>query len=404
MSTLIEMQFRSNLDCSGTASSFHIFTVANTLLGAQPSDESWPIMYWQASPVYPYVPCGNMEIPMSENENCCYSSVDTTTVGTWGIGSGYIRAFNSTSASPDLSPYATTSAATAEYCYLAASSVSLTNLYGYVAVAVLKDEEYCSDGFFGGLRCFANGTLAVYYETNCADSPDMELYDLTSSPLAISASPLLGDFEASLIAVAAGRETVGWTTFLPYWESHATIVTPVDYLSLVCFILSVLFHLAACGWAVYRYYRGRVRARLFVLFSQILWLGRAVTEVAIYYIQTPILTTDDLYAYNWLSLSTDYLSNFATLSCVLYTAYTSKTLLNLKRDREIIMYVTLIALHIVLAGGRYADDACYLISTCSRSLKLSLGQWYTLNGWWTLVMMIWDVIPLTCVSLAACHV
>ncbi|KAJ3301579.1 hypothetical protein HDV03_000655 [Kappamyces sp. JEL0829] len=384
----LEVAWLTDFWCSGIASSMHIFTSKDPTAYYPDDDESWPIVYYQACPVLPYSTCGNAGGRFSATDNCCSSSLDTTTNGTWGIASGFDLVLPSTSLTDDQwNFYAPAGSSGQTYAYLVPKEQSLQNLYGFYAALYLNDGS-CNDQYYGGVRYFENGTLVVYYNYFCDETSDYEVFTIPSSGSVDIQSAFMGNFTGKQFTITQGKQTKAWTIFIPYWEYSNEIKTPVEKLAVFFFAVSVLGHLAACAWAISRYIRSRRGSRLFILVSQFMWLGRAVSEIVNHYLYLPLYTQDDVVKVGWMQLIPDYLSNFATLSVVMYTAYTSRTLLSIRGVYEYIMYFFLLLLHVGLCGGRYAADACFLLfSKCTYSMREGFNVWYRYNGWWTLFMM-----------------
>ncbi|KAJ3327802.1 hypothetical protein HDU91_004264 [Kappamyces sp. JEL0680] len=322
------------------------------------------------------------------SDQCCYSSLDTSESGSMGYPSGtsYVVTDESTLLDASLTDsqimaWSPTSATGMTYCYLALAvypspPAPTADLAGYQSLFYLSDGE-CYDGL---VRCFANGTLLIYGASECSDTP-VEA-QLTSSAVVVSSSSYLGSFVAKLLTVSEGHQKMGWTTYNPDIYLIPNFQNKLEIVGTIFYAAALAGEVVTMTWTAIQYRKKPNPQLLFLLFSQTLWL--CWISLRIGYVFSIFENNADLYM---VQTPMNYMKSLATLSTTIYTTWFFNSVLKPAVWMSYCIYGFLFVAHLALNGSMY-------LWVSPATPNWIQGTWNGYNGYWIIVMFIWDIIPL----------
>ncbi|KAJ3371214.1 hypothetical protein HDU91_005485 [Kappamyces sp. JEL0680] len=332
--------------------------------------------------MYPYGPCGILSTSMKGQ--CCYSSLDTSDLGSMGYLSGvsYVVADDALAhteswTDDQISRWAPTGVSGMTFCYLTQSVTppSAANLNGYQSLFYIDDGS-CIDGHY---RC-NSGSFEYYNDTGCTGlAASIQLH---SSDAAFTDFPVLAAFTARTVTLAYGSLSIGWTAYDP---DNFLVPTFHNYSEIVCLVLyafALIGYLIALGWSVIRYSRKPSTHLLVLCCSQVLWVLWICFRLV--YLYTVFPTYEALFL---IQTPMNYLYNFSTLATTIYTTLFFNHVMMASRKTQGLLFVLLLVVHILLGGANYfwvSQDSPYWIQYV----------WWYFSPYWIIVMLVWDIIPL----------
>ncbi|KAJ3273967.1 hypothetical protein HDV01_003637 [Terramyces sp. JEL0728] len=311
--------------------------------------------------------CGNNLFAMTQG--CCLSNIDTA------FFSGYSslaqrEAFTTKSNFP-------IAADGALYCHLQKNDSA--SLYGYSDIWYLADSSCVEERY----SCKANGEFHYYLQPGCAGtSKTIQL----ANKLAPFKFDDMGNINGELIKISGGTETYTWTAYIPSAELVFKYQVPMELASLICYIFGVMISLTVFIYFIFKYIKTRSSYMTIVVISQILWVTWIGLDFGYLNISFPVGSMN--YAQRYAELKA-CIFNLAALATVLNTAnfiIGFRTISSIAAKAAI--YGTIVALHIILAGGYYFDY--WYLTTGEGSFW---QNWIQLLPGWTLLMFIFNTVP-----------
>ncbi|KAJ3272438.1 hypothetical protein HDV01_005507 [Terramyces sp. JEL0728] len=235
---------------------------------------------------------------------CCLSSLNlTSTFGYLGYSRNYLTAVTLEQSIPK-------DAIGQSYCHI--QSINNGSLFGNQEMYI-KTTGKCLENH---LKCY-NDRLEIYSSYNCADDPE---YYLLGSPTNIS-SLVVGNVTVSQIAIAKGLMVIVWTAFVPGLDLIPNFSEPLEVVSLLLFIASIV---VCCSlmWYLFKKYRLKKRR---LDYWHIICTVVMILKMVLYFIYQNTIFTSDLgmNVYTFIITLTDVASLLSNItSCmILFTMF-----------------------------------------------------------------------------------
>ncbi|KAI8908574.1 hypothetical protein EDD86DRAFT_270618 [Gorgonomyces haynaldii] len=359
---VLDSQWLLSSSCEGPPDALFSFNVTDLSLEYPTDQESWPNTYYLLAP---FDNCGVLTHEQFQRTGgCCQSSlaVDTTIYKSFTVARMQ-SLFDMTRA-----PQA---AKDSVYCHLYDPGDS--SLFGYNSWWLKPGS--CVEEYF---RCTPDGQMSVYNYTGCRGTP-LETHYLSNLPQSYE-SDYLGQFTAKIESISNPN---GRTTFLasfPLGRLVPNFQTPVEILSLICWILTFLVILVVpievlllkiYKRPVSNWMYGHIFAFSLLCVSTIMnlyqWTLKITTEEDRigFYVS---LQVGEL-VWSWISLWTMLSTTSIVIAPIL--------LLNRPTWYKNVFYVSVFVFHVVFYGPCYFT---YLVFS-QRLNPLASGFTTFVNGW-----------------------
>ncbi|KAJ3319837.1 hypothetical protein HDV06_005887 [Boothiomyces sp. JEL0866] len=316
--------------------------------------------------------CGNNLASM--NGGCCFSNIDTTYLS--GYASIVQRAsFTQKSNFP-------VSANGASYCHL--KSTTNSSLYGYSDIWFLADGS-CIENYYS---CESTRDFNFYNQSGCqGDSKSISLFPNSTNYSFADMGNITGEF----VFISNGQEIYTWYAYIPsallVYEYHNLM----EKVALVCFVIAGLIASAVLVFSTRRYIKTKSTYLTTVVISQFLWVLWVCMDFAYYNILFPSDSSTQVFAE-----FTSCLFNLASLSTVLNTANFMIGFGNIQKiSVKTIIYLSVIVIHLFLAGGNY-----FTYWYLSYGYATIWQKWIQLLPLWALFMFIFNTVPSFAVAIS----
>ncbi|KAJ3358200.1 hypothetical protein HDU91_005300 [Kappamyces sp. JEL0680] len=382
----------ADTNCRGSPASMKIFSVQNAQ-SLQQNQDQWPLFYSlvinQSGYLLPPVSrCGSF--PGSLPDNCCISAVKGTTSDA-ASASDYLLPSHVMS-DKQLGLYSPKGAANSLYCYLILASpsyppVATSALFGYQGVLYTADGSCVDSHTPHPVRCFANGTIAFYSQTQCQGaSSNLQLVNPQVEKLSPGAmnglwNEIVGEVAGKMINITDAQQTTSWTTYQPDYLVTSTLDLPLEVLSLAAFIVGLAGGFGAAVWSIWQFSRRPSTMWLVLGISQLLWtLFYSLKMASIY----TLFHSNLQYVTIWNSMN--YLQCTATLSATVYSSLYFNHAARPTRTVRMAQLGILAGLHIGLSGGVYLSVI--------RPNPAWVVLWRSYFKYWIAVYFSWTIVPL----------
>ncbi|KAJ3305300.1 hypothetical protein HDV03_001593 [Kappamyces sp. JEL0829] len=389
----MEAQWLTNDYCTGVPNSFHVFYADVGDWGS--NGQIYPGIYYLGSH-YPFNPCGSNPASSPLSGNCCTSSLDVSARGSRGVLSGTdypLDTLNMSDAA--LSSHLTHNANGYIYCYLSAADPDSQLFDSFSSVLYLNDGS-CIDEYTYPVSCSRDGVVTFYANPHCQDP--LHTLPLTDESTFYPHTPA-GNVTARLLEVTGASEAIGWVEYEPALKLFPTFKNPLEIVSVGFWILTLLLHTICVAWAAIHYRRTPKGILIFIVFSQVLWLVRAVSFMVYIYCDAAQLAID------WFCLLANASYGWATLTSVSYTFVAFNRIIDPPRWVKAVVVAVLASLHVGLLGGYYAaplfsiilegNPSLYYKSTFNQLLyRILWNELVPLNTYWQVVVFVWNTAVL----------
>ncbi|KAJ3313694.1 hypothetical protein HDV04_001704 [Boothiomyces sp. JEL0838] len=347
-------------DCNDSPAIMYTFDLDVTVSNATRKNDTWPTMlqlelynnYW------PQRCMSALKVPVSKG--CCVTA--SIPKNTFPYKSGSTEAVRDPN-NPTFD--AAISARGERYCYLKSTNSSV---FGYKEVWYRADDQ-CHERII----CNTNGTLSFYKDRNC--SLEMERYQLTITTATLNTS-IIKPVQATFVEVYNVTKEYSWIASIPTSSVFPDYNYTSDVLILICYSFASISLFIVIIYMGYCVCLKRTRYIVGQFVSQLLWASWLATRMySTFYIWTPYI---DQAMYT--------LQNLASLVAVINITWSFLNFLRAKLVHKVIVYSTIIAIHLGLAGPNY-----YRWDRTPSHNPLWLNEWKkTYLPYWILMMFIWN--------------
>ncbi|KAJ3268278.1 hypothetical protein HDV01_003209 [Terramyces sp. JEL0728] len=369
-------------DCVGPPDTLYVFETVNTynyISWSPDLNETWPPYFKFHSDEVSVYDTGLVYVSIP-GESCIVTTNYPSSKPYW---SGYVLFYDGDYGLDAIPKVADGTS----YCYLVSNDFNTTtNLNGYLAAYFRPNNNVCYDDSY---KCFTNGTFQYFSGTGCSGS--VETVSLTPDLLPLI-SANLGNVSVQFYKVQDATVFFSWLLAIPVESLVPKFDIPMDYVSLVAYILSL-----AIGLYVLYNSIAKAKSARKILFSQIItiisalfWLLNFVLSVTFW-----ALTVTDFGIISWLSEWISISMGVASFcSCHLTSFLVSEVLFHHKKELlRIINPIALALIHFGLFGGAYfnyfADIGGYPMSFINPIL-----EWDKYIIYWTVFMYAFNsVVP-----------
>ena len=368
-STVLESAF-SKQNCIGVPSAMRLFNVDDLESYTPNPGEIWTRTYSFITGEFMIGECGNLMVDI--NGQCCYNSLDLD--ASFGVESAYEIAVDDI----DLFDAIPANALNQQYCQL--TTLDDSAIWGYQSLYVYPNEQ-CVDQ----TRCFPNGTLAIYKDTDC------QKLDFSLNQKSVVNSTVLGLFGFEWYKIEKATAITAWATYTPSNLLIPTYKSPAEILALLDFFIAGL----ACLYALIRQFglwwsrrmNSKIDGTFFIM--NLCWMTYIPLRFGFW-----ACVFNDLWAvaayyeamYVMLALST-------YMSTVFTTKYFMDAIFMLDDRKKKLLYFLLFALHFGLAGKMYF---AYFTSLpiYYADLIQKIKSWGKYTGIWIMIMFGYNILPL----------
>ncbi|KAJ3273966.1 hypothetical protein HDV01_003636 [Terramyces sp. JEL0728] len=310
--------------------------------------------------------CGNNLVSM--NGGCCFSTIDTSYFS--GYSSLVQRApFTDKSNFP-------VAANGASYCHIQQNS--LQSLYGYSDIWILADGS-CIDNLYS---CRPTGEFDYYSQTGCTGQPSSLQLDTNTSSFSFAD---MGNIKGEFMVVGDGSESYRWTAYIPSSLLDFKYQVPMEIIALICYITAIVISIMVLLYFINKYNQTKSSYMRIVVVSQTLW--------------SIWLLLDFLYLNIKFQPNNNSPQIYAEIKAVIFNLASLTTVLNTANfiigfrvltgfSTEIVLYSTILLLHLLFAGGNYFT--IYFLTTANGSVW---QKWIQLAPFWSLLMFAFNTLP-----------
>jgi hypothetical protein len=331
---VMEAQWSSSFSCHGPATAFKIF------IQNQGSQGEFSRFLSSKS-------CGTQK----SRENCCISSLSPLDFGGFQSGSSHVLPLPVLS-EKQLDLY-TPKNTYGRYCFLSLANPSFPaksqerDLFGMQSILYAADGNCIDEYSDHSVRCFSNGTLALYSTSQCQGlSSKLELINIPLQSLDPKA--FIGLFNAQAGSIqgkmidfnGTGTKTVSWTTYQPDYLLVNNLTNPFEIISLLLIILSFLASIAGFFYATLKCWKKPSKLFASLAISQALWT--IFLCVRTYYTFTVFKTEA---SFNMASNFKNVTLGFAMLATSTHSTLYFNSCFKLERMMRSLGYITLYLTH-----------------------------------------------------------
>ena len=368
--TLHLFQYYSSVECDTPPDSVYVFEVSKPKSSRKPENETWPKLYTNRAPMYPFFDCGNLKVGIPGH--CCTSF--ETPIDSFNINS--VSLLDSKQLPAEVARFPAVMNGL-EYCVLE-KIFNYTELY-------IGPTGYCVEDMF---KCDKSGSLIVYSGQNCTG--DFRSIRLSAEPLNLN----FGSFNASLRSINYATGAVGWTEFVTKRTTTIKNFYPSEIIATACYVLILILEICLLVYFANRYYVARLNPVLLHLICHCLWLVYVGLSIQYTYHRW-----GDYERFLDILIARSFFFGLANLVTAISTTNFIIVFWKLGKRSRFALYVGVILVHFGFLGGRY------LYAGFPRTDFSDLRFQYAITFWtnrvsfvWIIFLFVYDLLPIIYLS------